>query len=476
MPPKPTPKSKSKKAPTVASASPSIAQMLKQPVDLESLVAEEMKRPDAEFSLKMDASVISVSSSDKETPLAMKPVFKKVKVALPRPGTPEYDNLKPVTLTRTMTKTQKALAAAADIEESPKKLLPRSSPRKKSIQSLAAPQIDDSHVSVKVESPILEDRQKGVKQKKPFIVDDWEVSGDASDPSDAASVGEGTMSDRDELESGTCEEINHDTVSVLEKPRQSKRLESGGTAAKPGTNAEDSENNEDDSSLLAITHSSILYSFRPYDWNSRLFDEFATFQNLSKSFGADVMQSLLAFLKFSCSGHFVNMARSDPSLFTRGSPVKFAGKNTFPVSLMAISVQESFLRSPGLYGNSTTIPVYKVMGHPFPQEWHRDVSLWCSLLKLEDTEVAGPVDFNKALHLVPIFDGRGTAGHAPFLFSDADFEKLPSWPRWKGEGKLPDDSLVVVGYTWTTYLSMSGAQSMSFSSNLLFVILLALGP
>jgi hypothetical protein len=43
-----------------------------------------------------------------------------------------------------------------------------------------------------------------------------------------------------------------------------------------------------------------------------------------------------------------------------------------------------------------------------------------------------------------------------------------------GEGELPDDSLVVVGYTWTTY--MNASQAMSFSSNLLFIILLGLGP
>lgn len=86
------------------------------------------------------------------------------------------------------------------------------------------------------------------------------------------------------------------------------------------------------------------------------------------------------------------MARVDPALLTPGSPVKFAGKNTFPVFLMAISIQESYLRSPGQFGNSATIPVYKITGHPFAQEWRRDVSLWCSLLRFEEgTDVAGPV-------------------------------------------------------------------------------------
>lgn len=103
-------------------------------------------------------------------------------------------------------------------------------------------------------------------------------------------------------------------------------------------------------------------------------------------------RSILAFLKFSRSGVYVNMARADRALFSPGSPVKFIGKNTFPIALMAISVQECFLRSPGLYGSSMTLPVYKITGHPFPQEWRRDVSLWCSLLGFEEgVEVAGPV-------------------------------------------------------------------------------------
>ena len=100
----------------------------------------------------------------------------------------------------------------------------------------------------------------------------------------------------------------------------------------------------------------------------------------------------MSFLKFSHSGQYVNMARVDPRMFTPGSPVRFTEKNTLAISLMAISVQESFLRSPGSFGNTTNIPVYKITGHPFPQEYRRDVSLWCSLLGYEDeTKVVGPV-------------------------------------------------------------------------------------
>ena len=81
--------------------------------------------------------------------------------------------------------------------------------------------------------------------------------------------------------------------------------------------------------------------------------------------------------------------------------------------------------------------------------------------------------FNLIPNLVPIFDGRGSGTKLAFSFLDADFDKLPSWLKWSGKGELPDDSLIVVGYTWTTYISSS--QIMLFSSNLLFIILLALG-
>lgn len=75
---------------------------------------------------------------------------------------------------------------------------------------------------------------------------------------------------------------------------------------------------------------------------------------------------------------------------------------------------------------------------------------------------------------VPIFDGRRTPKHPPFMFTDDDFKNLPKWPLWKGTDELPPDSLVVVGYTWTTYTGYSST-SPSLSSNLLFVILLGLG-
>jgi hypothetical protein len=74
---------------------------------------------------------------------------------------------------------------------------------------------------------------------------------------------------------------------------------------------------------------------------------------------------------------------------------------------------------------------------------------------------------------VPIYDGRATKDRAGFSFSELDFEKLSNWPLWGGEDELPPDSFVAVGYTWGFYDSRTGYEP-SVSSNLLFIILLAL--
>lgn len=117
-----------------------------------------------------------------------------------------------------------------------------------------------------------------------------------------------------------------------------------------------------------------------------------------------VSSSLVSFLKFVRANVYVNMARADPAIFAKaasdavlmpkGSLVKFKGIDKFPVGLMALSVRECFLREPGVYGSSgnSSLSVYKITGHPFPQEYRRDVSLWCSLLGFDpNTDIVGPV-------------------------------------------------------------------------------------
>jgi hypothetical protein len=159
-------------------------------------------------------------------------------------------------------------------------------------------------------------------------------------------------------------------------------------------------------------------------------------------------RSILAFLRFSRSGVYVNMARADRALFLSGSPVKFVGKNTFPIALMAISVQECFLRSPGLYGSSTTLPVYKITGHPFPQEWRRDVSLWCSLLGFEEgIEVAGPVGPLGVTFQTktPSKTGTMSQGLGPFLASCCSLMTLT---QHRALSSLANPSIPFACLTW----------------------------
>ena len=74
--------------------------------------------------------------------------------------------------------------------------------------------------------------------------------------------------------------------------------------------------------------------------------------------------------------------------------------------------------------------------------------------------------------LVPVYDGRARDGRAPFLFTDADFNNLPSWPLYrKGQSDIPVDSIVSVGYALSTYKGTSGPV---LSSNILFVILISI--
>ena len=73
---------------------------------------------------------------------------------------------------------------------------------------------------------------------------------------------------------------------------------------------------------------------------------------------------------------------------------------------------------------------------------------------------------------VPIYDGRVKSGK-PFTFTTQDFRDLTSWPLYKKGGRdLPEDAVVAVGYTMNTYNSeRTGA--MVLSTNVQFVILLA---
>jgi len=77
--------------------------------------------------------------------------------------------------------------------------------------------------------------------------------------------------------------------------------------------------------------------------------------------------------------------------------------------------------------------------------------------------------------VVPIYDGRSVKGAREFSFSDADFSKLTTWPLYEqGIQDLPYDAIVSVGYTLNTFGEGPRGGPNGLSTNLHFVILLAL--
>lgn len=99
-------------------------------------------------------------------------------------------------------------------------------------------------------------------------------------------------------------------------------------------------------------------------------------------------------LRFTSAGQFVNFARIHPKLLAKGSPIHWAGRNSLAIGVSVLTVQDSFLRTPGLFGSSTTLKVYKLTGFPFPQEWRRESSLLPALLGFSDGNVIGPISQN----------------------------------------------------------------------------------
>jgi hypothetical protein len=83
--------------------------------------------------------------------------------------------------------------------------------------------------------------------------------------------------------------------------------------------------------------------------------------------------------------------------------------------------------------------------------------------------------FSLAYYLAPIYDGRSVKGAREFSFSDADFSKLNTWPLYEqGTQDLPFDAVVSVGYTLNTFGEGPRGGPNGLSTNVQFVILLAL--
>lgn len=77
--------------------------------------------------------------------------------------------------------------------------------------------------------------------------------------------------------------------------------------------------------------------------------------------------------------------------------------------------------------------------------------------------------------IVPIYDGHSVKGAKMFMFSDADFVKLTSWLLYEWDLQdLPYNAVVSVGYTLNTFGGEGSCGPNSLSTNLYFIILVAL--
>jgi hypothetical protein len=85
------------------------------------------------------------------------------------------------------------------------------------------------------------------------------------------------------------------------------------------------------------------------------------------------------------------------------------------------------------------------------------------------------LSFDIGCFVVPIYDGRSIKEAREFTFSDRDFAKLTTWPLYgRGLHDIPYDAIVSVGYTLNTFGEGPLGGPNGLSTNLHFVILLAL--
>ncbi|KAF8230477.1 hypothetical protein L208DRAFT_1378500 [Tricholoma matsutake] len=140
--------------------------------------------------------------------------------------------------------------------------------------------------------------QKGVKQKNPFVDDECEVSGDALSDSPAASDAESLLPEPE----GEAQDEAGKTAPASDAVTQVEQSDD----KVAGAGAEGDESDRVDSDHQAVTH----HMFQ--DKNVVLFDEYILIKSLGKAFDANVLQSILAFVKFSQLGTYVNMAHATP--------------------------------------------------------------------------------------------------------------------------------------------------------------------
>ncbi|KAL0577043.1 hypothetical protein V5O48_004947 [Marasmius crinis-equi] len=77
---------------------------------------------------------------------------------------------------------------------------------------------------------------------------------------------------------------------------------------------------------------------------------------------------------------------------------------------------------------------------------------------------------------IPVFDGRSSSrnGKAGFLFAPEDWQDLDSLPRFPDGEELPEDALVTVGFTVSSFGPLSGMTFKGVNLHVLFIIVLDL--
>jgi len=242
-------------------------------------------------------------------------------------------------------------------------------------------------------------------------------------------------------------------------------------------------------------------------------------ENMSKS----EIGSFLKALMFCQSGQYINTARIDPALlYVENSRLRIKDKKSLAICVMTGTCTESYLIGSSEAGpRHSPYSIHKITVAPLEQEMRRDASVWGMLFDFHTiTGMMSPAGFGFATRgegkgdgwnnasapsspvksrssvlksvssllpsltpdtsysasrsygdPVPVYDGRARNGKPAFMFSDADFSKLSTWPLYrKGTSEIPVDSIVSVGYTLGTYKGTTGPV---LSSNIQFVIVLA---
>ncbi|KAF8075765.1 hypothetical protein FPV67DRAFT_1444597 [Lyophyllum atratum] len=233
--------------------------------------------------------------------------------------------------------------------------------------------------------------------------------------------------------------------------------------------------------------------------------------------------ALLAGLTFMRYDGYVNMARMDMlDLTLEYGRIKTTDTKRPAVGIMLGLVTDCALISSVKFGYQQ-VETHRITIAPAPQEMRREQSMWGMLYEFEviigptskdgfsfstlgegrgarscdskassagpstpkkgssyavtvkspmahgTSALGNPISFDRT---VPMYDGRVGLGKE-FLFRDADFKALPTWPRYKGNKcDIPNDYLVAVGYSLGTYAASNNSGTRYLSANVQLVIVL----